>query len=394
MRLRRTFGMRLAVLMLLASSGMGSPGLAAPPRPRPLPVEPLPATRSMPAELPRDWALVHDVSAGSITDGRVVFVDMGEKPEVRAQIGASYLANYQFVPARHELYVAETFYTRVNRGDRSDVITVYDTRSMNPVGEIALPGAKRAIVVPDSGAFQLLNDNKWGLVYNFTPAAGVTVVDLVGRKVLAEIDIPGCAMLYPMAGRNFGTLCGDGTMLTISLDPDGKPASTKSTAAFNTIDDDPMFMRPAMNGSLAWFATFKGNLRSIDLSGESPVIGQTITLPAQSGGAPEWRPGGVQVIAADANGLVYLLMNPNGSEGSHKDGGTEVWVVNPQDKSIIRRIPLNVRAISIAATREARPKLAVIGIDKALHVLDPATGLELRSIPAVGLTPMSLAVVP
>ncbi|MBS0473783.1 MAG: amine dehydrogenase, partial [Proteobacteria bacterium] len=156
--------------LLLCGLAAGSAQAAGP---APIAAEPMPAVRGLPATLPQDWIMVHDVNGGSITDGRVVFVDIGARPEVRAQVGASYLANFQLVPARHELYIAETFYSRVNRGERSDVISIYDTTTLQNIGEIALPGGKRAVVIPDPGGFQLINDGKWGLVFNFTPGASV-----------------------------------------------------------------------------------------------------------------------------------------------------------------------------------------------------------------------------
>lgn len=384
---RPTFRLLTAAALLT----LGNSVCAAP---RPLPTEPIPASRALPPELPRDWVLVHDVNSAGISEGRIVFVDIGAGSEVRAQVGASFLANYQFVPARHELYVAETFYSRGQRGVRSDVITIYDTRTMIPTAEIALPTGKRGLFVPDAGSFQLINEAKWGLVFNFTPAASVSVVDLVSRKVLSEIEVPGCSMIYPLDGRNFGTLCGDGTMLSIALDELGNIASTQSTPAFNDIDNDAMFMRPAMAGQTAWFVTFKGKLQPVELAGPVARPGAAITLAAQPGGTPEWRPGGKQIIAADTLGRVYVLMNPNGAEGSHKDGGTEVWLVDPRQQSVIRRIPLAVRALSIAATQEAQPKLAVIGFDRTLRVYDPETGILLRALPSVGTSPLAMVVVP
>lgn len=378
----------MALLLTLAGSGHAFAG------PRPLPAEPIPAVRELPAELPRDWMLVHDVNSGGITDGRVVLVDLGVRPEVRAQVGASFLANFQLAPARHELYVAETFHARGNRGTRTDVISIYDTVTMANTGEIVLPGAKRGIFVPDAGGFQLANDGQWGLVFNFTPAASVTIVDLVGRKVLSEVEVPGCSLIYPLGGRAFATLCGDGTMLNIALDEQGKLVSSVATPAFNDIDRDPMFMRPAMAGRTAWFATFSGRLQPVDMSGPVARPGSAFALPPQPGGTPEWRPGGMQIVAADGAGRLYVLMNPGGGEGSHKDGGTEVWLVDPGTRALVRRIPLATRSLSIAATQEAQPKLAVLGLDRTLRVYDPETGTLLRTLPAVGLAPLSLAVVP
>lgn len=380
----------LTEALLLAALGGGGIATASP---RPLAPEPIPAVRQLPSTLPRDWVMIHDVNAGGVSDGRIVVIDL-KVPEVRAQIGAAFLANFRYAPARRELYVAETFYSRGHRGSRTDVVSIYDTQTMAHIGEIALPPGKRGIFVPHADAFQLIHDDKWGLVFNFTPAASVSVVDLVGRKVLSEIEIPGCSLIYPLGGRNFGTLCGDGTLLSISLDEQGKLASSQSSAAFNNIDDDPMFMRPAMAGRTAWFATFRGKLQPIDLSGPVARAGAAFAIPMQPGGAPEWRPGGVQIVAADAAGRLYVLMNPNGDEGTHKDGGTEVWLIDPQTQALIRRIPLAIRALSIAVTQEAQPSLTVIGIDRALRVYNPETGTLTATLPVAGLTPFTLETLP
>lgn len=379
----------VAAATMLAGPDVGA--LSA--TPPPLAVEPIPAVRQLPSEFPRDWVMVHDVNAGGVNDGKIVFVDL-QVPEVRAQVGAAFLANFRYAPARRELYVAETFYSRGHRGTRTDVISIYDTTNMTQTGEIALPPGKRGIFVPDEGAFKLFNDDKWGLVFNFTPAASVSVVDLINRKVLSEIETPGCAMIYPMAGRGFSTLCGDGSMLSILLDEQGKLVSSQSSATFNNIDDDPMFMRPAMTGRTAWFVTFRGMIQPVDLSGQVARPGLAFAIPAQEGGAPQWRPGGVQIVTADGAGRIYVLMNPNGREGSHKDGGTEVWLIDPLTRSLIRRIPLATRALSIAATQGSRPSLAVLGLDRALRVYDPETGAISKTLPAVGLTPYALGTLP
>lgn len=385
---------RLSFLLTAASLSLVAERAAAQSPPPPIPAETIPAVRALPERLPPSWMMIHDVNAGALTVGRLLLVDTGEKAEVRAQIGASYLANYQLVPKRRRLYVAETFYSRVNRGERSDVVSIYDTTTMAPVGEIPLPTGKRAIVIPDNNGFQLINNDQWGLVFNFTPAASVSVVDLVGERILSEVEIPGCSMVYPLAGRNFATLCGDGTLLNVHLDESGQVVSTKASVAFNDIDNDAMFLRPAVAGKTAWFATFRGHVRGIDLSGEEARILDPFTIAEQPGGTPEWRPGGVQVIAADAQNRLYLLMNPKGGEGTHKDGGTEVWVIDSRSGGLVRRVTLTTPALSIAATREATPKLAAIGFDRGLHLYDPETGEPIRSIPAVGYSPLALAAIP
>lgn len=379
-----------ALCLVLAACGSRMAHAA----PAPLPAEAIPALRALPPQFPPSWVLVHDVNSNSITDGRIVLVDTGPAAEVRGQVPASYLANFQFSAARHEIYVAETYYSRVSRGERTDMITVWDSRTLDPKAEIALPGGKRAIFVPMRHGFQLLDNESLALVFNFTPAASVSVVDLATHKVLTDIDVPGCALTYPLAGRNFATLCGDGTLLNITLEKDGQLASSQPSERFNDIDADPVFMEPAFVGRTAWFATFHGNLKSIDMSGPAARIGAEVKLPQQPDGKPQWRPGGIQVIASDRDGKLYLLMNPRGGEGTHKDGGTEVWQIDPSTARLSRRFALKTHAISIAVTHEAQPHLITIGINRALQVYDTTSGEFVREVPNVGISPLALAVSP
>ena len=41
--------------------------------------------------------------------------------------------------SRGEVYAAESYFSRVYRGTREDVLTVYDIRTMSPVSEIDIP---------------------------------------------------------------------------------------------------------------------------------------------------------------------------------------------------------------------------------------------------------------
>jgi len=38
-----------------------------------------------------------------------------------------------------------------SRGTRTDFITIYDTQTLNPIGEIVLPGTKRALITAMEG---------------------------------------------------------------------------------------------------------------------------------------------------------------------------------------------------------------------------------------------------
>lgn len=357
--------------------------------PQPLPVEPIPAVETLPAKYPASWIFVHDLHFKSILDGRAAVVDVAaENGNLKGQIPVAQFGSLTPSRTRSEIYVAETMYSRLTRGERTDVLTIWDAATLAPKGEIVLPGGKRGQFVTLKNTLQLTNDEKWALLFNFTPGASVSIIDLDERKILNEIQLPGCSLVYPTGPRGFMSLCADGTMTTIQLDASGNAAKTTSSKPFNDIDKDPMFMIPAMVGKTAWFATFQGNIRGIDLSGDvAKHLGQfSIAKPA--GGTPEWRPGGWQVLTADASGKLYMLMNPNGREGSHKDGGTEVWVVDPLKKALVLRVALRHHSISVEATQQEKPLLVASRPDGFLDVYDATTGAFIREIGGTANDPM------
>src|SRR5262249_5821 len=53
--------------------------------------------------------------------------------------GVGFVIAPLFAPDHHEIYLAETYYARGVRGERTDVVTVYDGRTLKPLGEISIP---------------------------------------------------------------------------------------------------------------------------------------------------------------------------------------------------------------------------------------------------------------
>lgn len=361
----------IAVALALAASHA-----LAQTKPPPLPEEPLMTVATLPQDYPASWVLVHDFHFNALVDGRIAIVDtQNPKLPLKGLVRAAQFANVLHAPAKREIYTSETFLSRLTRGERTDAITIWDMATLLPKGEIILPGGKRQQSVTYTGTFQFTNADAWALVANFTPVQSITVVDLDGRKVLGEIDLPGCAHIYPTGTRGFSSLCTDGSMISITLDEKGAVASSKTFERVQDIDNQPLFGMPAMVGKTAWFVSYKGELRGFDLSGPyARALKTRASVGSADGGAPEWRPGGWQVIASDATGLLYVLMHAGGREGSHKDGGTEVWVVDPVANKRLRRIDLGGLAVSITVTREAVPHLVVARPDAQIDVFDAVTG--------------------
>jgi len=362
--------------------------------PRPLPTEEVGRSETLPEKYPASWVFVNDAYYTSIIDERGVIIDTAaESRNLKGQFSAAQFGAIMPSMSRGEIYVAETFYSRGSRGDRTDVLTIWDTKTLAPKGEILLPGGKRSQAASIKNSLQLTNQSKWALVFNFTPAASVTIVDLDRKAVLADVDVPGCSEIYPTGERGFSSLCADGTIASVVLDEKGQAIRTVSSKPFNDIDNDPMFMMPTMVGRTAWFVTFMGNFKAVDLSGDVARVAGGFSIKKPEGGSPEWRPGGYQLIASDPAGLLYVLVNPFGRNGSHKDGGKTIWVVDPMKKALIRTIELANHAMSIEVTHEIKPALVAARADGGLDVYDTATGNLTRSILGVSMAPSTMTAV-
>src|SRR5947207_169195 len=140
--------------MEVAAGLLGALALAAPfaapaaDFPQPLPVEPIPRVLSLPPAYPDTWAFINTVYGVELIDTAAKAPD-----HVRGQLGASPFPSLIPARSRPEVYVAETFYSRGTRGVRTDVVTIYDTRTLTPTGEIVLSGGHRYLSAPQPNAF-------------------------------------------------------------------------------------------------------------------------------------------------------------------------------------------------------------------------------------------------
>jgi methylamine dehydrogenase heavy chain len=220
-------------------------------------------------------------------------------------------------------------------------------------------------------------------VFNFTPAASVAVVDLAKRQPLGEIDIPGCSLVYPSGARGFSTLCSSGTLLTVHLDANGAVAGKSESKRFNPLDTDPLFTGSAGLNGVRYFPSLHGRIQPIDMHGEDVKVLPDWPLVSASEKADNWRPSGWQLIASDEKSLLYVLMQPDAGEGTHKDPATEVWVFNPSTKTRMKRMRL-VRPGSSIALTHGPEALMLVQAGERLDVYDTQTGMLMRSLDLPG----------
>jgi len=396
-------GLTGLVLVACGESSDGSAGDTAPPTQEiepdttlpPLPIERVGDVESLPDRYPETWFLVHDVSFFGMSDGRVNIVDAaaGTLPEqMKGMFNVSFIGSVLEARNRSEIYASETFYSRGTRGDRTDVLTIWDRASLEPIAEVVWPEAKRFQGLPVAHAMGLLDNERFLGVFNLTPAGSVTVIDLATRSIVSEIAVPGCIHVYPTGPRGFSSLCGDGRFLTTQLTESGTILEQSRGDAFFNSDTSPIYERAAMIDGMAYFPSFDGLMYPVDLSGVVAQPGTPWSMVTEAERADDWRPGGLGLIDADTNGRIYVLMHPGGVDGSQQGGGPEVWVFDPASQQRVLRIPLQEWGLSIALSRGEEPLLMVTNpVTMSLEIYDASSGDYLRTLEGMfGVTPLKM----
>ncbi len=356
-----------------------------------LPAEPIPNVARVSPDYPQSLIFAHDVNFDALIAGRVVLIDVA--PAAHNYLGAldaAQFASFTQSAKRNELYVAESFYARGTRGARTDVVTIYDKENLKPIDEILLPGGKRGQVVSNRYTLQLVDEDRYLFLLNFTPAASVVMIDVETRKILSETQIPGCNLIYPTGKRGFSSLCSNGSMMTAQFDESGKVISQEKIPPFFSVDVDPLFDKPVYVTGIAYFPSYKGQMQPIDLAGDKPVIEAAWSLVSDAERDENWRPGGWQIASVSESDLIYILMHRDGTNGSHKSGGAEVWVFDPSSKRRVNRFELKDWGVSIEVTRGKNPYLVVTNADMQLDVYAADTGKWLKMIGGAAAMPFDL----
>ena len=276
---------------------------------------------------------------------------------------------------RREVYVASTYYSRRSHGERTDALVIYDAGTLGPIGEVVLP-PKKASNGNGVALGALLDDGRFVVVFNQTPANSVSVVDVVKRRLVGEIETGGCALVYPAGPRRFGMLCIDGSALAITLDATGAEASRTASAKFFDAARDPVTEKGVRlaPGSGRWlFASFEGMAHEVDFSASlAPAVKPAWSLLSDQERADGWRIGGHMHLAFNApTNRLYSLVHQGGVD-THKDPGTELWAYDLASHAKERAIEVpNLRA---SALRDLAELPAGGVIDWLLHALLPSSG--------------------
>jgi methylamine dehydrogenase heavy chain len=246
---------------------------------------------------------------------------------------------FAFSADKRFVFTVENFYTRGNRGERTDTVTIFDTTTLGVTGEVVIP-PKSALMLARDGAMALSDENRFLAVFNLTPATSISIVDIERRTFAGEISTPGCSLVYGAGERRYVMLCANGGLLTVTLDRDGNELSKVRTEGFFDPRADPVTEAAVRHADRWLFVSFDGIVHPLDVSGDEPRFGRTWSLLADADRADGWRIAGTQHLAVHhASGRLYSLVRQ--SEEPLDDpkvmDGQEVWVYDLRTQSRIAR---------------------------------------------------------
>jgi methylamine dehydrogenase heavy chain len=376
---------RLAAILWLASVRI----VLAAPMSAPLPPDHL-SVAQLPAPSPH-WIYVYDEAFNNETDSRLNLYD-GDAHRLLGQIDTGYYPGFSLSPDGHTMAVATTYWSRGGHGQHTDVIEFTDTRSLGITGEVVL-APTRTQGPPTFYNLSYSKDQRFIYSTNLTPAASMSVIDVAKKQVVADFDTDGCVQAYASLERRVSSICENGKLLSVTVDDTGHEIARDFSARFFDVDQDPVFIQaaPSTNGMV--FLSFLGMVHAVDLTTAQPTFPTPWSLvnAAQRG---HWRPGGTQMVALHKTlGTLYVTMH-QGGEGSHKIGGSQIWVFDANTHRRIARWTIDLAkygtALAVQVSQDEKPLLFVSTETSTLLTLDGKTGRLLHAEAKMGQTPWYL----
>jgi methylamine dehydrogenase heavy chain len=373
-------------ILLTLAAGASLAWAATPP---PLPAEHLTIATVGPKS--PHWIYVVDYAYDNEIDSRVWLFD-GDTYRRIGQIDTGFIPGINISPDGKTTAVATTYFARGGHGTRTDVVEFNDNNTLSKTGEVVIP-PRHAQSLAMLFTVGYSSDGKFVYVPYLTPAASFGVLDPARKTVLGEIDTAGCTLVFPWGPNRVSSICESGRLLTVTLDAQGHEASRTTSDAFFSPDEDPVFVQavPLKDGYA--YLSFLGQVHEADFTQSKPVIRAPWSLvsAAEKG---SWRPGGVQVGAVHRSRNQLFVPMHKGGDGSHKDGGSEIWVFDLKSHQRTARWPLNIResgaVVAVQVSQDPTPLLFLATEKSHLLILDAQTGKLKHDEHHLGQTPQLL----
>jgi methylamine dehydrogenase heavy chain len=280
----------------------------------------------------------------------------------------------QYTPAiavsrsRGEVYAAESYWSRLYRGKREDVLTVYDITTLSPVAEIDIPD--KIAEVAGNMSIGLMGNGRHLVVYNLTPAQSVSVVDVENRHLAAEISTPGCGMIMPVNDASFLMVCGDGSVQLIRLADDGTESKRVRSRKFFSVEDDAVFDSAVRTRDGWLLVSHAGLIYDVSVDGAKISVSKPWSMVSDAERKELWRPGGYGLLAIHrSSNLAFILMH-QGKVDTHHEPGSELWIIDTDKRRRVMRWVLDKPWYDILVLQGERPRLIAHTDDGEIQIYD------------------------
>jgi methylamine dehydrogenase heavy chain len=320
------------------------------------------------------------VNRGGGADGTRIFD--GDTGKMKGMVNMYGQDSFAFDPLGNNFYVAQTIWSKLDRGARQDNLLAYDVHSLKLVAEVPIPG--RMLIGNRTHNLVITADGKRALIYNMQPSSSVNVVDLEKKAFEQKIELPGCATMFTNTINGFSALCSNGTMATVAMNG-AKPTITRS-APFFSATEDPIFDTSIIDPKTgkATMLSYSGLITPVTL-GATPQIGQSWSIQQaafmrKGTYTPmdvNWMPGGRQPIAVHhASGRIYVLMHM-GEYWSEYEPAQEIWILDANTRKLIGRhalaSELKDKLVNIAVSQDSNFQVYASDGGGNTYVLDSQT---------------------
>lgn len=317
------------------------------------------------------------VNRGNGQDGTRIFD--GDTGKMKGMVNMYGQDSFSFDPLGKNFYVAQTIWSKLDRGTRQDNLLVYDVTNLKLVSEIPIPG--RMLIGNRTHNLVITADGKKALIYNMQPSSSINVVDLEKRAFERKIELPGCATMLTDTINGFSALCSNGTLATVAMN--GSAPSITRSAPFFSATEDPIFDTSVVDAKTgkATLISYSGLITPVTL-GAKPLIGASWSLQQaafmrKGTYTPmdvNWMPGGRQPLAVHhATGRIYVLMH-KGEYWSEYEPAEEIWELDGNSRKLIRRHALGEelkdKLINIAVSQDSNPQIYASDGSGNTYVLD------------------------
>ncbi|MEP4487154.1 MAG: amine dehydrogenase large subunit [Halioglobus sp.] len=317
-------------------------------------------TETLPQNTGQEWFWAYGFRMPSAVDGQAFLFD--EHGNRLGQLSTGYWFNSLInAELRNEIITTETYFSRGTRGERTDIVSIYDAQTLSPKKEIIIP-SKRMNSVKNNGLMALTDDQKFALIVNYTPAQSISIVNLELGEFVEEVETPGCSVIYGAGNRNFYAICANGSFMQIKLGEDGKVTKRqRSKKLFNAVDD---FLSIAASriGNTWYFVSRQYNVYAIKMDGDTIELVSTWPLASKDEREDNWTIAGLDHTAAhEASNRLYVLMH-QGESHQFEEPGTHVWVYNATTGEKLQEIELEEMSLAMKMSQSETPRLYTLNV--------------------------------